>query len=57
MKVTIVKLNDHRYSIIKPSIGTYNCNNDAINRINKNTYTKYKLTDKIKKDLCLHLDI
>ena len=57
IKATIVKLNEHRYSLIKLSMGTYNCNIDEINRINENTYTKYKLTDKIKKDLFLHLDI
>ena len=52
-KVTIVKLNDHRYSLIKPSISCYNCNTSEINRINNNKCSTYELTDKIKKDLSL----
>ena len=55
--VTIVQVNDNRYSLFKPSIYTFNSNINEINRINKinrNTHKNYKLTDEIKKDLCLH---
>ena len=53
IKVTIVEINDHRYSLIKPSISSYSWNIDAINRINEDTCKK--LSDEMKKDLCLHL--
>ena len=55
--VTIVQVNDNRYSLFKPSIYTFNSNINEINRINKinrNTHKNYKLTDEIKKGLCLH---
>ena len=55
IKVTIEEINEHRYSLIKPSISSYSWNIDAINRINKDTCKKYEITDEIKKDLCLHL--
>ena len=55
IKVTIVEINEHRYSLIKPSISSYSWNIAAINRINKDTCKKYEITDEIKKDLCLHL--
>ena len=35
IKVTIVEINDHRYSLIKPSISSYSWNIGAINRINE----------------------
>ena len=49
---TIIKLNNHRYSLIKPSINSYKCNIAAINKINRikiDTCKKYELTDEIKK--------
>ena len=55
--ITIVQVNDHRYSLFKPSIYTFNSNINEINRINKidrDKHKNYKLTDQIKKDLCLH---
>ena len=55
--VTIVQVNDNRYSLFKPSIYTFNSNINEINRINKidrDKHKNYKLTDEIKKDLCLH---
>ena len=57
INVTIVQVNDYRYSLIKPSIYTFNCNINKTNRINKidrDKHKNYKLTDEIKKDLCLH---
>ena len=54
IKVTIVKLNDHRYSLIKPLINSYNCNICEINRINNTECSTYELTDEIKKDLSLY---
>ena len=56
IQVTIVKLNDNRYSLVKPSIKRYMYNINEINRINKVKHEKYKLTDEIKKDLCLRFD-
>ena len=55
--VIIVQVNDNRYSLFKPSIYTFNSNINEINRINKidrDKHKNYKLTDEIKKDLCLH---
>ena len=54
IKVTIVKLNDHRYCLIKPLINLYNCNICEINRINNTECSTYKLTDEIKKDFSLY---
>ena len=56
IQVTIVKLNDNRYSLVKPSVKRYMYNINEINRINKVKHEKYKLTDEIKKDLCLRFD-
>ena len=55
--MTIVKLNDNRYSFIKPSIECFRDNISEINRINRDTCKKYKLTDEIKKELPLHFEI
>ena len=55
--VIIVQVNDNRYSLFKPSIYTFNSNINEINTINKiniDIHKNYKLTDQIKKDLCLH---
>ena len=54
IKVTIAKLNDHRYSLIKPSINSYNCNICEISRISNTKCSTYELTDEIKKDLLLY---
>ena len=48
VKVTIVKLNDNRYAIIKPSLHHVNDNIREINKINRDKCKKYKLTDEIK---------
>ena len=45
IKVTIVKLNDNRYTIIKPSLNRFNANSRQINKINRDKCKKYKLTD------------
>ena len=52
INVTIVQVNDYRYSLFKPSIYTFNSNINEINRINKidrDKHKNYKLTDEIKK--------
>ena len=48
IKVTIVKLNDHRYSLYKPTLECFNNNVYEINRINSIRPKIYKLTDEIK---------
>ena len=48
LKVTIVKLNDHRYSLYKPTLECFNNNINEINRINSIPPKIYKLTDEIK---------
>ena len=53
IKVTIVKLNDNRYTIIKPSIHRFKDNIREINKINRDKCVKYKLTDEIKNELAL----
>ena len=40
IKVTIVKLNEHRYSLKTPTLKTFNCNISEINRTNEDTYKK-----------------
>ena len=55
IKVTIVKLNDHRYSLCKPTLQCFNNNINGINTIYTTTHKNYKLTDKIKEDLCLNI--
>ena len=40
IKVTIVKLNEHRYSLKTPTLETFNCNISEINRTNEDTYKK-----------------
>ena len=56
IQVTIVKLNDYRYSLVKPSIKRYMHNINEINKINKDKCEKCKLADLIKKDLWLCFD-
>ena len=53
IKVTIVKINDNRYGIIKPSLHCFNSNIAKINKINSNKCKKYKLTDEIKNELAI----
>ena len=56
IKITIVKLNDNRYSLYKPTLECFNDNINGINIVNTNTPKIYKLTDGIKKkDLRLDL--
>ena len=57
IQVTIVKLNDYRYSLVKPSIKRFMHNINEIDKINKDKREKYKLTDEIKKDLCLRFNV
>ena len=57
IQVTIVKLNDYRYSLVEPSIKRFVHNINEINKIDKDKREKYKLTDQIKKDLCLRFDV
>ena len=47
IEVTIVKLNDHRYSLYKPKTECFNDNINEINRINSIPPKIYKLTDEI----------
>ena len=57
INVTIIQINDYRYSLFKPSIYTFNPNINEINRINKidrDKHKNYKLTDEIKEYLSLH---
>ena len=56
IQATIVKLNNKRYSLVKPSIKCYMHNINEINRTNKVKHEKYELTNEIKKDLCLCFD-
>ena len=49
IQVTILKLNDNRYTLVKPSIKRYIHNINEVNRINKLKRENYKLTDEIKK--------
>ena len=55
VKITIVKLNDYRYSLWKPTLECFNNNINEINKKNTNTRKKYVLTNKIKEDLRLNL--
>ena len=54
IKVTIVKLKSHRYSLYKPTIGCFNDNINEINRINSIPPKIYKLTDEIREELRLY---
>ena len=54
IKVTIVKLNDHRYSLYKPTLQRFNDNINEINRLNSIPPKIYKLTDEIREELCLY---
>ena len=52
--MTIVKLNDYRYSLYKPTIECFNDNINEINRINSIPPKIYKLTDEIREELRLY---
>ena len=54
IEVTIVKLNDHRYSLYKPTIECFNNNINEINRFNSTPPKIYKLTDEIREELHLY---
>ena len=54
IKVTIVKFNDHRYSLYKPTIECFNDNINEINRINSIPPKIYKITDEIREELRLY---
>ena len=49
--MTIIKLNDYRYSLHKPTIECFNDNTNEINRINIIPPKIYKLTDEIREEL------
>ena len=51
IKVTIVKLNDHRYLLQKPTIECFNDNINEISRINSIPPKIYKLADEIREEL------
>ena len=53
IEVTIVKLNDQRYSLYKPTIECFNNNINEINRINSIPPKIYKITDEIREELRL----
>ena len=54
IEVTIVKLNDHRYSLYKPTIERFNNNINEINRINSIPPKIYKTADEIREELRLY---
>ena len=54
IEVTIVKLNDHRYSLQKPTIECFNNNINEINRLNSIPPKIYKITDEIREELRLY---
>ena len=55
INVIKVKLNDHRYSLYKPTIECFNDNINEINRINSIPPKIYKFTDEIREELRLYL--
>ena len=55
IKITIVKLNEYRYSLCKPTLECFNNNINEINKINNIPGKKYVLTDQIKEELRLDL--
>ena len=54
IEVTIVKLNDHRYSLYKPRLECFNNNINEINRLNSIPPKIYKITDEIREELRLY---
>ena len=55
IKVTTVKLNDHRYSLCKPTLQCFNNNINGIKTIYATTHKNYNLTDKVKENLRLNI--
>ena len=55
IKITIVKLNEYRYSLCKPTLECFNNNINEINKIDNMPRKKYVLTDQIKEELRLDL--
>ena len=55
IKVTMLKLNDHRYSLYKSALDCFNNNINEVSKINSIPPKIYKLTDEIKEDLRLDL--
>ena len=53
IKISMVKLNAYRYSLLKPSIECFDDNIREINKINRDTSKNSKLTDEIKKEPAL----
>ena len=51
--MTIVKLNDHRYSLYKPTIDCFNNIINEINRLNSIPPKICKITDEIREELRL----
>ena len=54
IEVTIVKLNDHKYSLYRPTIECFNDNINEINRLNSIPPKIYKITDEIREELRLY---
>ena len=54
IEVTTIKLNDHRYSLYKPTLQRFDDNINEINRINTIPPKIYKLTDEIREELRLY---
>ena len=54
IEVTMVKLNDHRYSLYKPTLECFNDNINEINRLNSIPPKIYKITDEIREELRLY---
>ena len=54
IEVTIVKLNDHRYSLYKPTLECFNNNINEINRLNSIPPKIYNITDEIRVELRLY---
>ena len=54
IELTMVKLNDHRYSLYKPTLECFNDNINEINRLNSIPPKIYKITDEIREELRLY---
>ena len=54
IEVTMVKLNDHRYSLYKPTLECFNDNIYEINRLSSIPPKIYKITNEIREELRLY---
>ena len=54
IEVTMVQLNDHRYSLYKSTLECFNDNINEINRLNSIPPKIYKITDEIREELRLY---